>query len=107
MPSDPAQLQSYVQAQQGLGAALARLMVVVERYPDIKANQNFLQLQSQLEGTENRIAVERRKYNEAAQGYNSTIRRFPTSIVANISGFDRKEYFEATAGAEEAPTVEF
>jgi LemA protein len=82
-------------------------MVVVERYPDLKANQNFLDLQSQLEGTENRIAVERKKFNEGVQGYNTYIRKFPNSVIANMSGFDQKAYFEAIAGAETAPEVSF
>jgi LemA protein len=82
-------------------------MVVVEQYPDLKANQNFLDLQAQLEGTENRIAVERRKFNETTQNYNTYIRRFPQLIVASIFGFDKKEYFEATEGAETPPKVQF
>jgi LemA protein len=82
-------------------------MVVVEKYPDLKANQNFLQLQAQLEGTENRINVERRNFNEAVQLFNSQLRRFPTNIMAGIFGFEKKPYFEAQAGAEEAPKVEF
>ncbi len=105
--SDPAAFQQFAQAQQGLGNALSRLLVVVERYPELKANQNFLELQSQLEGTENRIAVERKRYNEAAQDYNATIRRFPANTIAGIFGFNAKEYFQATAGAEQAPTVDF
>ncbi|MBI2343551.1 MAG: LemA family protein [Deltaproteobacteria bacterium] len=96
------------QAMQGeLSSALSRLMVVVERYPDLKANQNFLTLQSQLEGTENRIAVERRRFNEAAQAFNTIRRTFPNVIIANVMGFEKKAYFEAAAGAEQAPTVEF
>jgi LemA protein len=85
----------------------SRLMVVVERYPDLKANQNFLDLQAQLEGTENRIAVERRKFNDATRNYNTFIRRFPKNIVASIFGFEKKGYFESTEGSEVAPTVEF
>jgi len=79
----------------------------VERYPELKANQNFLELQSQLEGTENRIAVERRKFNEMAQAYNKSIRTFPRNIIANMFRFERKAYFEATEGAEQVPKVEF
>lgn len=105
--NDPQALQRFQAAQGELSGALSRLMVTVERYPDIKANQNFLSLQSQLEGTENRIAVERRKFNEAAQTYNSKVRRFPTKIIASLAGFDRKPYFEADAGADQVPTVEF
>ena len=100
-------LQQFQTAQDGLGSALSRLMVVVERYPELKANQNFLELQAQLEGTENRIAVERRKFNESTRGYNTYIRRFPKNIVASIFGFDKKGYFEAVEGSETAPTVEF
>lgn len=104
---DEASIQQFQQAQQGLSSALSRLMVVVERYPDLKANQNFMDLQSQLEGTENRIAVERRAFNETAQNYNAQIRRFPNNIFAGLFGFDRKAYFEADQGAEKAPEVQF
>lgn len=90
-----------------LSSALARLMVVVERYPDLKANTNFLQLQDELAGTENRITVSRRRFNEAVQGYNATIRRFPTTILAGMFGFERRTYFEAAAGADQAPAVSF
>ncbi len=100
-------IQQFQAAQDGLSSALSRLMVVVERYPELKANQNFLDLQAQLEGTENRIAVERRKFNDATRGYNTYIRRFPKNIVASIFGFDRKGYFEAEEGSEEPPVVEF
>jgi LemA protein len=100
-------LQQFQEAQSGLSSALSRLMVVVEKYPDLKANQNFLDLQAQLEGTENRIAVERRRFNETAQNYNTTIRKFPKNIMANIFGFEKKNYFEAEKGAEKAPTVQF
>ncbi len=100
-------IQQFQAAQEGLSSALSRLMVVVERYPDLKANQNFLDLQAQLEGTENRIAVERRKFNDSTRNYNTYIRRFPALITANIFGFDQKGYFEAAEGAEEVPTVEF
>jgi len=95
------------QAASQLESALGRLMVVVERYPDLKSNQNFLALQDELAGTENRIAVERRRYNEAVRAYNTAIRRFPARIFAGIFGFERRTPFEAAAGAEEAPTVEF
>ena len=87
--------------------ALGRLMVIGEKYPDLKANQNFLELQSQLEGTENRINTSRRDFNEAAKGYNTTIRRFPKNILAGMFGFEKKAYFEAEQGAEKAPKVEF
>jgi LemA protein len=104
---DPQAIQQFQNAQEGLTSALSRLMVVVERYPDLKANQNFLDLQAQLEGTENRIAVERRKFNDATRAYNTFIRRFPKNIVASIFGFDKKGYFEAAEGSEQAPTVQF
>lgn len=107
LANNPAALQQFQQAQGQLSSALSRLMVVVEKYPELKANQNFLDLQTQLEGTENRIAVERNRFNKAAQGYNTIIRRFPGSIYAGLFGFDRKAYFEADAGAEIAPQVEF
>ena len=100
-------MAAFQQAQDGLSSALSKLMVVVERYPDLKANQNFLELQSQLEGTENRITVERRKFNEAARKYNTFIKLFPKNILANMFGFDTKPYFEAQEGAETAPKVEF
>ena len=95
------------EANQELTSALNNLLVIVENYPDLKANQNFMELQAQLEGTENRIATERMKYNEAAKAFNTGIRRFPDNIVASIFGFERKGYFEAQAGAETAPKVEF
>ncbi len=104
---DESSIQQFQQAQEGLSSALSRLMVVVERYPDLKANQNFLDLQSQLEGTENRITVERRNFNQTAQDYNAQIRRFPNNIFAGLFGFDRKAYFEAEQGAEQAPEVQF
>jgi LemA protein len=94
-------------AQDQLSSALSRLMVVVERYPELKANENFLELQAQLEGTENRIAVERGKFNETVNDYNSYIRRFPNNIVAGMFNFDKKGYFKATEGADKAPDVEF
>jgi len=104
---DAGAIQQFQAAQDGLSSALSRLMVVVERYPDLKANQGFLDLQAQLEGTENRIAVERRKFNEATRTYNTTIRKFPTLITARIFGFDQKGYFKAAEGSEQAPTVTF
>lgn len=106
-PTDPKKLEEFQKAQQGLGSALGRLMVVVERYPDLKANQTFQDLQVQLEGTENRIAVERRRFGEAAQDYNSYIRLFPASLIANFRGFKARPYFEAQQGAATAPKVEF
>lgn len=102
-----ASIQQFQAAQEGLSSALARLMVVVERYPDLKANQNFLDLQAQLEGTENRIAVERRKFNDTTRAYNTYIRKFPALITASIFGFDQKAYFEAKEGTDTPPTVEF
>ena len=105
--NNPAEFQKFQQAQAGLTSALSRLMVVVERYPDLKANQNFLELQSQLEGTENRITVERRRFNEAAQAYNTRIMQFPANIVARFFGFQPKPYFQAAEGAEKAPVVDF
>ncbi len=104
---DESSIQQFQQAQESLSSALSRLMVVVERYPDLKANQNFLDLQSQLEGTENRITVERRNFNQTAQDYNAQIRRFPNNIFAGLFGFDRKAYFEAEQGADQAPEVQF
>ena len=101
------QIQQFQQAQSGVSSALSRLLVTVERYPDIKANQNFLQLQSQLEGTENRINVARDRYNEAVADYNTYIRVFPNNIFAGMFGFERMERFQADAGAEEVPDVEF
>jgi len=103
----PESMAAFQQAQDGLSSALSKLMVVVERYPDLKANQNFLELQSQLEGTENRITVDRRKFNEAARQYNTYIKLFPKNILANLFGFLAKPYFEAQEGAETAPKVEF
>lgn len=100
-------LANFQQAQDGLSSALGRLMVVMERYPDLKANENFRDLQAQLEGTENRIAVERRKFNESAQGFNTYIRSFPQSVYANIFNFEKKAYFEAVQGADKAPEVQF
>ena len=103
----PENMAKFQQAQAGLGAALQRLMVVVERYPDLKANQNFIRLQDELAGTENRIAVERRRFTEMVQQYNRTIRSFPNVILAGIFGFTPKAYFEAAQEAQEAPKVEF
>ena len=107
LPNNQAQMEQFANAQQGLSSALSRLLVVVERYPELKANQNFLELQSQLEGTENRIAVERQRYNEAAQQYNVGIRKFPASLVASMSGFHAKAYFKGVAGSSQAPAVNF
>ena len=103
----PEKMQAYQKAQGEIGAALSRLLAVTENYPDLKANENFQALQAQLEGTENRISVERRKFNEIAQSYNTSIRRFPKNIFAGMFGFDKKAYFEAEEGSEKAPKVEF
>jgi LemA protein len=100
-------MQRFEQAQGQLSSALSRLLVTVERYPQLQASQAFRDLMVQLEGTENRIAVERRRYNEVARGYNTAVRRFPGNLVAAMFGFERKAYFEADAGADEAPRVEF
>ncbi len=99
----PEKLAEFQAAQGELSSSLGRLLVSVERYPDLKANQNFLDLQSQLEGTENRIAVERQKFNNVVQDYNTYIRRFPQTMLAGMYGFENKGYFKAKAGAEEAP----
>ena len=104
---NPAMFQQFQQAQQGLSSSLSKLLVTVERYPELKANQNFLELQAQLEGTENRIANSRRKFNESTQSYNTYIKTFPRNIYSNIFGFEKKIYFEAEAGAEKAPEVKF
>ncbi len=104
---DPAQIQQFQAAQNELSGALSRLLVTVERYPELKANQNFLALQSQLEGTENRVSVERRKFNEVVGDYNTYIKKFPTVIIANLTGFTEKGYFTAAAGSENAPEVSF
>lgn len=96
-----------LKAASGLESALGRLMVVVEKYPELKSNQNFLRLQDELSGTENRISVERRRYNETVTAYNKSIRKFPGVFFANLFGFDQRDTFAATAGAEVAPTVEF
>lgn len=103
----PEALAKFQQAQDGVSSTLGRLLVVMEKYPDLKANQNFLDLQAQLEGTENRIAVERQRFNETAQSYNTATRRFPGVLIASIFGFERRGYFESVEGAEKAPTVDF
>ena len=103
----PEKLQEYQAAQGQLGSALGRLIAVAENYPDLKANQNFLELQAQLEGTENRIATERGRFNELSKDFNATVRKFPTNIVASLAGFEKKAYFEAEEGSEKAPEVKF
>ena len=103
----PENIAKFQQAQDGLSGALSRLLVSVEKYPDLKANQNFLELQSQLEGTENRIAVERSRFNDMVQAYNKYVRSFPNNIFAGMFGFAQKGYFQAVAGAEKAPEVKF
>lgn len=105
--NDPEAFKRYQQAQNELGGALQRLLMVTENYPDLKANENFLALQDQLEGTENRISVERKRFNDAVQLYNTSIRRFPDSLIANMGGFRAKAYFEAEASAQTAPQVSF
>ena len=107
IPNNPQALAQFEAAQGALSNALSRLLVVVERYPDLKSNQNFLELQSQLEGTENRIAVERRRYNEVAQQFNSAVLKFPANIVANLFGFKPKAYFRGVAGSSTPPEVNF
>jgi LemA protein len=104
---DPEALRRFQEAQAQLGGALGRLLAVVERYPELKSNQSFLALQSQLEGTENRIAVERRRYNEAVRQYNTAVRRFPANLVASLRGFPERPYFEATPGSQAPPAVKF
>ncbi len=106
-PTDPAKLAAFDQAQAQLSSALSRLLVVVERYPDLKATENFLELQAQLEGTENRISVERRNFNTAVQAYDTAIKSFPTFLYASALGFQYKPYFSATPGAETPPKVQF
>ncbi|MGZ8938889.1 MAG: LemA family protein [Limisphaerales bacterium] len=106
-PDDPAALQKFQAAQDQLGSALSRLLVVVEQYPVLRANANFLGLQTQLEGTENRISVERGKYNTTVQDYNTYIQQFPNSFIAGLRNFKTKPYFEATTGAERPPEVQF
>lgn len=105
--SDETKFQQFQKAQDELSGALSRLLVVVENYPQLKANENFLSLQTQLEGTENRIAVERKKFNEVVQQYNTKIRSFPTLITAKIFGFKEKQYFKSAPGTEKAPDVNF
>ena len=103
----PNQLQAFEQAQSAVGSALSRLLVTIEKYPELKMDQGFMNLQAQLEGTENRIAVARQTFNECAQTYNTFIRKFPNNLVASMFGFERKPYFESQQGADIAPTVEF
>ncbi len=105
--NDPVAFKKFQDAQNQLGGALSRLLVTVERYPELKSNQNFLALQSQLEGTENRITVERMRFNEAVRDYNTRLRLFPASLVASIRGFKEKPFFEAATGSEQAPKVKF
>ncbi len=105
--NDPQAFARFQQAQDALSSALQRLMVVVERYPDLKADQRFADLQAQLEGTENRIAVERRRFNQAVQAYNTAIRKFPANIIAGMFGFKEKAYFKMQAGADQVPKVKF
>ena len=108
LPNDPEAFARFEQAQAGLSSALSRLMVVVEKYPELKANQNFRDLQAQLEGTENRITVARQRFNESAQSYNTVLKKFPTNMLAGLFGFKEKPYFKAiTPGAEQAPKVQF
>lgn len=103
----PQQLAAYQKAQGDVTTALGKLLAITENYPDLKANQNFLELQSQLEGTENRINVARKDFNDSAKKYNTSLRRFPRNIITSMFGFEKRNYFEAEAGAEKAPKVEF
>ena len=103
----PEKLQEYQKAQGEIGAALGRLLAITENYPELKANENFKELQAQLEGTENRISVERRNFNEVARSYNTAIRTFPKSLLAGMFGFEKRPYFEAEVGANKAPEVKF
>ena len=103
----PETMAEFQQAQEGVRSALGRLLVVAERYPDLKANQNFQELQAQLEGTENRIAVARERFNTTVRAYNVSVRRFPAVIIAGMFGFDQKPYFQADEKAQQAPVVEF
>ena len=103
----PEKLQEYQKAQGEIGAALGRLLAITENYPELKANENFKELQAQLEGTENRISVERRNFNEVARSYNTAIRTFPKSLLAGMFGFEKRPYFEAEEGANKAPEVKF
>ncbi|MEI7812419.1 MAG: LemA family protein [Ignavibacteria bacterium] len=105
--NDPQAFQRFQSAQNNLSGALSRLLVTVENYPNLKANENFLSLQAQLEGTENRISVERMKFNQTVQDYNTRIKRFPAFVFAGVSGFKEKQYFKSAPGAENAPKVEF
>lgn len=105
--NDPQSFQKFQSVQGELSSALSRLLAVVENYPELKANENFLQLQAQLEGTENRISVERKRFNETVQEYNVSIKRFPATILASIFGFREKQYFSASSGSEVPPKVEF
>jgi LemA protein len=107
LPNDPAAMAKYQQAQDALSGALSRLLVVVERYPELKANANFRDLQAQLEGTENRVSVERMRFNEKAQAYNTARMRFPTVLFANLLGMREKAYFQATPGSQQPPSVNF
>src|SRR6185295_14565118 len=106
-PTDPAKLAEFDRAQSQLGSALSRLLVVAERYPELRATANFRDLQAELSGTENRIAVERMRFNEAVQAYNSSVKRFPTVLFAGIMGFQPKPYFQAAEGSEKPPKVQF
>ena len=103
----PEKVAQFQKAQEGLTGALSKFMSIVENYPDLKSNQNFSELQAQLEGTENRITVERMKFNATVQEYNTYIRKFPNNMTAGMFSFEKKGYFEATAGADKAPTVKF
>lgn len=105
--NNPQAFRQFQEAQSGLSSALSRLLAVAENYPQLKANENFLQLQAQLEGTENRIAVERKRFNEVTQAYNTRVRIFPASFIAGMAGFGQRQYFQADAGAEHAPKVSF
>ena len=105
--NNPQKIQQFQQAQQQLSGALSRMLLTVEKYPELKANQNFRDLQVQLEGTENRISTERQRFNEAVQNYNTTVKRFPNNVFAGVFGFDQKAYFEADEGAQEVPEVNF
>jgi len=105
--NSPEKFKAFQESQTALSSALSRLLVVVEKYPELKANQNFLELQAQLEGTENRIAVERERFNKAAQIFNTIYRQFPTNVIAAMFGFNSKEYFKSESGASKAPKVQF
>ncbi len=103
----PEKMEAYQRAQGEVGSALSRLLAITENYPELKANENFMELQAQLEGTENRIGTERRKFNEAVREFNTSIRRFPKNIIAGMFGFEKHPYFEAEEGSEKAPEVQF